>query len=254
MTYEKLVYHPELNKTIAFLDTTAGREKLLRTVQYLARFLAYQSRGNVIELAALKRIQFLVGISRKPLRFLKFLKHFRSLFMVLDDQLRDKKLKIFDAVKQLGFAAYFLFDGLQWFKQLGLIDEKKSKSKLYANVGIYGFRCWLVALTGAMLGNIRKLYIIRSRRKSLAAMASAHDNDSNKNGTNAAMITTDSVKTEDVNIAKEQRDLIKNALDALIAMNGCNLVHATEGTVGLAGLATSIMGLEDLWKSTKVGD
>ena len=92
MTYEKLVYHPELNKTIAFLDTTAGREKLLRTVQYLARFLAYQSRGNVIDLAALKRIQFLVGISRKPLRFLKFLNHFRSLFLVFDDELTDKKL------------------------------------------------------------------------------------------------------------------------------------------------------------------
>ncbi len=251
MTYEKLVYHPEINRVIAFLDTTAGREKLLRTVQYLTRFLAYQSRGDLVELAYLKRIQFLIGISRKPLRFLKFLKHFRSLFIVLDDQLKDKKLRAFDVIKQVGFAAYFFLDGVQWFKQLGLINDRKNKSKLVANAGIYGFRCWLIALTGAILGNLRKLYIIYSRRKALSANSSAPDGK--QAGTSMNTATVDLLEKEGSNIAKEQNDLIKNSLDALVAMNGCNIIDATEGTVGLAGFVTSIMGLKDLWKSTKVG-
>ena len=47
-----------------------------------------------------------------------------------------------------------------------------------------------------------------------------------------------------------KRKLIWDLLDTFIALNSLDILHFTEGDVGLAGVITSLLGLQDLWKAT----
>ena len=41
MVADTLIYHPGLTHYLKFVATTVGRDKLLRTIQYFARFYAW---------------------------------------------------------------------------------------------------------------------------------------------------------------------------------------------------------------------
>ncbi|QPG77328.1 hypothetical protein FOA43_004737 [Brettanomyces nanus] len=167
--------------------------------------------------------------------FLKTLTHWKSLLINLDDQLKDSKLKLFEGVKQFGFAIYFILDSVQWFKQLGFFQGKKARnSRLVANIDIYCYRFWLLALVGAILHNLRQLQISQSRCKELESQDIQEVNTR--------------VIEEEEQIVKTKKDLAKNLLDSIIAMNGCHVITASDGVVGISGLITSIMGLKQLWK------
>ncbi|VEU23565.1 DEKNAAC104588 [Brettanomyces naardenensis] len=245
MDYEKVVYYPPLTKLLAFLDTTAGREKLLRTVQYLVRFLAYNLKDDPVQYLFYKNLQQIFGLSRKPLRFLKFLQNWKSLLIDLNDQLKDSQLRTFEGIKQFGFGVYFVLDAIQWFKLLGFFKGRK-QSKLVAKADVYGYRFWLLALTGALLHNLRQLQISSSRRKELQKQSLV----SSETGHPIDYPTL--MQQEDIKISTTSRDLIKNALDSVIALNGCHIITASEGVVGASGLVTSLMGLRDLWRNTKI--
>jgi len=50
---------------LKFLGTTAGRDKTYRTIQYLARFLAYYWSANPIAVKRFQSLAVSIGFSRK---------------------------------------------------------------------------------------------------------------------------------------------------------------------------------------------
>lgn len=50
---------------LKFLSTTAGRDKVYRTIQYLARFLAYYWANSPVMVKRLQSLSSTIGFSRK---------------------------------------------------------------------------------------------------------------------------------------------------------------------------------------------
>lgn len=71
MTARTLVYHPSVAHYLKFVATTAGRDKLLRTLQYFSRFYAwYLCRTNATlgEIAPWEAVKEQFGLVRKAMR------------------------------------------------------------------------------------------------------------------------------------------------------------------------------------------
>ena len=71
MVADTLVYHPSVAHYLKFVATTAGRDKLLRTLQYFSRFYAwYLFRTNATpgEIAPWETVKKQFGLVRKAMR------------------------------------------------------------------------------------------------------------------------------------------------------------------------------------------
>lgn len=94
-------------------STTVGRDKVLRTLQYFSRFLAWylyrtnRPQSSISPFEATKK-QF--GATRKLLRVGKFVEHFRAAAIASDAKSMDPVLRFTAVGRQLGYAFYMLCD------------------------------------------------------------------------------------------------------------------------------------------------
>lgn len=254
MVYGELIYHPVVTKLLKFLDSSASREKLLRLLQYLCRFLTFYTfkrNFNIETIQLIKKIQSSIGISRKPLRFLKNLPHLKNLNKIYSNELLDSTLKIGDLIKNFGYALYFQFDTLQWLKLLGLLTSKNSGS-LYFKIDKLAANFWLIGLTGSIITDLRNLKISFDSNKALLNEINSQNN-SNNDTLDEKLIeqNNDLILKNNEKINLNKRDLFKNILDSLIALKGSQLIDLNDGVLGFAGIITSIIGIEDIWNATK---
>jgi peroxin-11B len=73
MVADALVYHPSVSHYLKFIATTTGRDKLLRTIQYFARFYAwylFRTNGTPGEIAPWEATKKQFGLVRKAMRVL----------------------------------------------------------------------------------------------------------------------------------------------------------------------------------------
>ena len=69
MVGDALIYHPSVSHYLKFVATTTGRDKLLRTIQYFARFYAwylYRLNGSPAEIAPWEAVKKNFGTVRRP--------------------------------------------------------------------------------------------------------------------------------------------------------------------------------------------
>ena len=132
MVADALIYHPSVSHYLRFVattgtntdhhlksfreltvDVTAGRDKLLRTIQYLARFYAwYLLRGNaapasIVPFEAIKK-QF--GLARKLLSVGKNVEHLKAAATTANNKNMDPVLRYCVVGRQLSFALYMTLD------------------------------------------------------------------------------------------------------------------------------------------------
>ncbi|KAK6458131.1 peroxisomal biogenesis factor 11 [Scheffersomyces xylosifermentans] len=227
MVADTLVYHPTVTKLVTFLDSTPKREKSFRLLAYLSRFLAYylQRKGYPIEWVNMwSGLKGHFTFIRKGMRFFKPINHLQTAAKTYDNKLLDPVLQSTTVIRNLGYAGYLTLDSVTWFKMLGIIDKTK-----FPTISKWASRFWLL---GLIAGIVNSLHIIRSLTTK----------------------TTVDEKVDQAAIDKKlysaKRKLIWDLLDSFIALNSLDILHFTEGDVGLAGIITSIMGLKDLWVAT----
>lgn len=236
MVADTLVYHPTITKLITFLDSTPKREKSFRLVAYLSRFLSYylQRQGFSPELVTIfKDLKAHVTFIRKGMRFLKPLNHLQAASKAFDNKLTDSVLKNTTVIRNLGYAGYLSLDSITWFKMLGFVDKKK-----FPTISTWASRFWALGLIAGLVNSLRLLLINGSKLE--AAKSTPIDSEKPVD-----------VKAIQTKIYQAKRKLIWDALDLFVALNSLDILHFTEGDVGLAGTITSIMGLKDQWESTK---
>jgi peroxin-11B len=71
MVADALIYHPSVTHYLKFVATTVGRDKVLRTIQYFARFYAwylFRTNGTPAEIAPWEAIKKQFGLIRKGMR------------------------------------------------------------------------------------------------------------------------------------------------------------------------------------------
>jgi peroxin-11B len=81
MVADTLVYHPAVAHYLRFVATTVGRDKALRTLQYLARFLSWyllRKGYTATSIAPWEAIKKNFGSARKVMRIGKNIEHLRA--------------------------------------------------------------------------------------------------------------------------------------------------------------------------------
>ncbi|KAK0709507.1 peroxisomal biogenesis factor 11-domain-containing protein [Lasiosphaeria miniovina] len=161
MVADAVVYHPAVSHYLKFVATTVGRDKLLRTIQYFARFYAwYLLRTNrpaaaVQPWEAVKK-QF--GLVRKVLRAGKNVEHFKAAAVAADARNMDPVLRYAAVGRQLGYAGYLTFDLATLLDTLGV--RKSPATKRFQREA---FRFWAMGLACSVVAQTYTLYRLRQR-------------------------------------------------------------------------------------------
>src|SRR5690349_15348859 len=109
MVADALIYHPSVSHYLKFVATTVGRDKLLRTLQYFARFYAwylFRTNGTAAAIAPWETMKKQFGLVRKVMRMGKNVEHLRAAAVAADAKTMDPVLRYATVGRQLGYAGY----------------------------------------------------------------------------------------------------------------------------------------------------
>lgn len=231
MVYDTVAYHPSLTRLIKFLDTSGGREKVLRLLQYLCRFLAVQQSSLLA-----KQLQTQFTFVRKILRFLKPLNHLQAAAKFYDNKLSgDSLVRYCNIAKNLAYAGYLTFDQVNLLRILKVIPVTPLTGK---KVPRWTNWCWFFGLLSGIVMDLRNIQLSQTRILALISEQEKPDADEKKL----------------LSVAYKQRysatrRLVWDSIDSFVVLNNLNYLQNQDGYVALAGVATSLFGLQDLWKA-----
>lgn len=219
MVCDTLIYHPTLGSLIKLLDSSAGREKLLRLLQFVCRLLADRGRAP---LARALQTQF--ALARKILQFLLPLKHLQAAARLYDNKITGDSLeRAFAVGKSLLNALYLSLDHVSLLRTLQLLPATKLTG---LQIPKWTNWVWLAAITSGIAGDIRKAWRVSEPLR---------EKEANVRNT----------LSQEFIIA--MRKILWDLADATIVMNNIGLLSIRDETIAILGIATSIMGLQDMW-------
>lgn len=247
-----LVQHPLYRQLLKFATQADAREKVLRLLQYLVRLVRSVVFRRALSLSPewvrlLPGLQTQFTLARKPLRALKPLAHLNAFSACVSDELADPVLRTAEAVKQAGFVLFFSLDVVQWLKLLGVlggrgVNERAGRLGVVQHAGEYASAAWCLALAGGLVKNGRQAQVLAARRWAKGPREPGQTKPASAGATAApAALSADTVL----------RDAVKNALDMVIALNLYRKLGLGDGVVGACGVATSVLGLQDLWNAAR---
>lgn len=101
------------------LSSTVGRDKLLRVLQYFARFYAwylYRTNSPSRYITPWEAIKKQFSLVRKALRIGKNVEHFKAAAIVADGKSMDPILKYCAVGRQLGYGTYLTLDTITYVR------------------------------------------------------------------------------------------------------------------------------------------
>uniref|UniRef100_A0A093W2U6 Peroxisomal membrane protein PMP27 n=1 Tax=Talaromyces marneffei PM1 TaxID=1077442 RepID=A0A093W2U6_TALMA len=219
MVADALVYHPSVAHYLRFVATTLGRDKALRTIQYFARFYSwylFRTNNPTSAIAPWDALKKQFGVTRKILRFGKFVEHIKAASVAFDNKApADAVLKNLTVGRQLGYAGYLMLDSITLVDVLGFkkFDSAKKLTE-------YSYRAWLSGL---------------EREKTV----------DRKEG--EGVVEAKKIERERV-AARIQ--LVSDLCDLSVPLSMLGYAKLDDGLVGIAGTISSLIGVWSAWKKT----
>ncbi|KAL1960326.1 hypothetical protein VTO42DRAFT_8286 [Malbranchea cinnamomea] len=237
MAATALAYHPTVSHYLRFVATTVGRDKVLRTLQYFSRFLAwYLLRTNHPNstIAPFEAIKKQFGLTRKLLRVGKNVEHFKAAAVALDAKsgpvAADPILKYLTVGRQLGYAFYLSFDMVTYLDAAGI--RKLSAAKKLQQ---HAYRAWFSGLVCSAIAGVYTLYRLKELEKTI-----------NKKDAEGAV--------EGKKLQKERSQvltqLVSDFCDLIVPVSALGYIDFDDGIVGIAGTISSLIGLRTAWRKT----
>ncbi|KAK3303271.1 peroxisomal biogenesis factor 11-domain-containing protein [Chaetomium strumarium] len=233
MVADALIYHPAVSHYLKYVATTVGRDKLLRTLQYFARFYAWyllrtnRPQTSIQPWEAMKK-QF--GLVRKVLRAGKNVEHFKAAAVAADAKTMDPVLRYTTVGRQLGYAGYLSMDLLTLLDATGI--KKSPNAKRFQQEA---YRFWAVGLACSVLGQLYTQYQLRQRE----ARVDRKEGEGVLESKRIAIERTAS-----------RLQLTSDLCDLTVPLSALNWVAFDDGIVGLAGTLSSLIGVYLQWKKT----
>lgn len=137
-----------------------GRDKALRLVQYLSRFLAwYTLRTNSPQttVAQWSKLKANLGLVRKAMRIGKFVEHFRAAATAYDSKTLDPVIRFCTTGRQLGYGAYMLTDTLTYLDASGVRPSLAAKK-----LQVQAYKAWMTGLCFSVLNGVYTIYKSRN--------------------------------------------------------------------------------------------
>ncbi|KZM26925.1 Peroxisomal membrane protein PMP27 [Ascochyta rabiei] len=234
MVADALIYHPTVSHYLRFVATTVGRDKVLRTLQYFSRFLAwylYRTNRPLSSIAPLDASKKQLGTARKLMRVGKFVEHFRAAAVASDSTALDPVVRFTTVGRQLGYALYMALDSANILDATGI-----RKSTHGARLLREANRAWFAGLSFSVAHGLYALYGLQSRKSVVAASP-----DPEK-------VVEQKKVSKELDAAKLQ--LLTDLCDMTIPLTALGWLHLDDGIVGLAGTTSSLLGVWAQWKKT----
>lgn len=215
------------NKLMTRLD---GRDKMLRFVQYFARFIVFQMNDKK-DPTSKKLTEFYkaVGLHRKAFKLGVFLEEYEKFMEALNDTKLSAIERNITLILRASMVIFAVLDNLLWFISVKVVESfDKEFVKLRSNQ----FR-----LVAAIANTILNAFSIASnQRKIEKALASS---------------STDKAESDKL---REKQTLnvlkfTKNASDILTYSTSANLINLDDGYVGFLGALSAVLSLIDIWSN-----
>jgi len=237
MVADALVYHPAVTHYLRFVATTVGRDKVLRTIQYFARFYSwylYRTNNPTSAIQPWTTVKNQFGLTRKILRVGKFVEHIRAGSEIYDaagkSTSSDQISQYLQILRQVGYAGYLFFDTMTLLDAMGVKKDPKAKS-----VQATAYKFWFTGLVASALAGVYNTYRLRERSQAV------NEKDAED-------------KVEKVKLAKQQRvvniQLVSDLCDLAVPSTMLGYTNLDEGLIGLAGTTSSLLGLYGAWQKT----
>lgn len=238
MVADALIYHPSVSHYLKFVATTVGRDKVLRTLQYFSRFLAwylYRTNHPQSSITPFETTKKQFGLARKLMRVGKFVEHFKAAAVASDAKGIDPVLRWTAIGRQLGYAGYMLCDNATVLDATS-IHKFSSSTRLLREA----YRAWFTGITCSIISSLYSLYRLRERGAKLALVE--------KSAEGGETVVEVKKLQKEANAVKIQ--LISDLCDITIPSAALGWVAFDDGFVGLAGTVSSVLGVWGQWRKT----
>lgn len=163
MVADTVIYHPTVAHYLRFVSTTVGRDKVLRTLQYFARFYAWyllRTNGSPAEIAPWDAMKKQFGLTRKLMRVGKNIEHVKAAAVAADAKTGalDPVLRYATVGRQLGYAGYLTLDMATVLDATGI--RKSESAKRFQKEA---FRFWAMGLLSSVAAQVYILYQLKQR-------------------------------------------------------------------------------------------
>ncbi|KAI8250375.1 Peroxisomal membrane protein PMP30A [Colletotrichum sp. SAR11_239] len=233
MVADAVIYHPSVAHYLKFVATTVGRDKLLRTLQYFARFYSwylFRTNGSKTEIAPWDAIKKQFGLTRKIMRVGKNVEHFKAAAVASDAKTMDPVLRYAAVGRQLGYAGYLTFDAATVLDAAG-IRKWEGANKLQKEA----YRCWAIGLICSVIAQSYTLYRLQQREAKV-------DKKEGEGVVEAKRIA--------IERAGSRLQLLSDLCDLTVPTSALAWANFDDGIVGLAGTVSSLIGVYTQWKKT----
>lgn len=253
MVADAVIYHPSVAHYLKFVATTVGRDKLLRLVQYFARFYSwYLLRTNAVKEAIEPWAQAKkqLGLIRKFMRIGKNIEHLKAAAQASDAKTLDPVLKYTSVGRQLGYAGYLTFDAGTVLDAAGIRKWEGAKK-----MQLQAFRFWAAGLTFSVVAQLYTLYRLGVREAKIDKKDGEGVVESKritKYGFSSLPLFHYQVPANALHRerAVSQLQLLSDVCDLTVPVSALGWVALDDGFVGLAGTLSSLLGIYTQWKKT----
>lgn len=233
MVVDALAYHPTVAHYLRFVATTVGRDKLLRTIQYFARFYAWyllRTNATKTQIAPWDATKKQFGLTRKILRVGKNVEHLKAAVVAADTKSLDGFLRYAAIGRQVGYAGYLTFDSAAAPDAVGIKKWEGAKT-----LQAYGYRFWAMGLVFSIASQLYTQYQLKQREARI-------DRKDGEGVVESKRITLER--------AASQLQLVSDLCDLTVPASALGWVGFDDGFVGLAGTLSSLIGVYGQWKKT----
>lgn len=163
MVADAVIYHPTVAHYLRFVATTVGRDKVLRVLQYYARFYAwylYRTNGSPAEIAPWDAVKKQFGLTRKIMRVGKNVEHLKLAAAAADAKsgTLDPVLRYAAVGRQVGYAGYLTLDMATVLDAAGI--RKSDSAKKFQTEA---YRFWAMGLVCSVVAQAYTLFQLRQR-------------------------------------------------------------------------------------------
>ncbi|ODV62815.1 Pex11p [Ascoidea rubescens DSM 1968] len=239
---EQIIYHPVLLRLERVLQSIEGKDKIARLAQYLSRYLAfyYLGQGKRNQIILFTNLRNTISIIRKYIRFFEcfqYLNNINDIFRSGNDKI-DLIVKHLSVIKNFFYFFYLLFDSMFFLNLLKMLNLKRKDLRTLRHLVNIN---WFMGIFSNILVNIRRHVINHRKLQSATGIGRSSSEDDQlevKKYLDRCYAERHSIR----------RRLLWDALDLAIVASRLNIVKVNEGYLGLAGVLTSVLALQDIYQ------
>ncbi|KAG6842558.1 hypothetical protein C0991_000084 [Blastosporella zonata] len=238
----QVILHPIVSQSLKFGSTTLGRDKAYRAIQYFARFFGWYllNKDDKTNAARWNALKSHLGTARKLLRLGKPLEHLQAALRASFAS-GPAAEQILTIGRQLAYFGYLSYDALVWATAIKFLTLRPDTAKRIAKTSS---QFWLAGILFSLVNGILKTVRLAKERKKLEVATSYGEKDISAENQREARLS--SVKAAQT-LARQQ--FFIDMLDVWIPATGVGVAHLSEGTLGIFGIITSILGMQAQWRA-----